>query len=120
VAVDPVCSRDGQWVAYYRQQGNKRKIWVVALAGGTPRQVTFGEGEDSHPSFSPDGRFIYFVRNHQDIFVPFAGDKPRPITDYHSFSVVLDYPVITHDGKKIIFTRNDKRGDVFLLQSPGK
>ena len=31
-----------------------------------------------------------------------------------------DYPMITADGKKIAFTRNDKSGDIFLLENPDK
>jgi eukaryotic-like serine/threonine-protein kinase len=118
-AHDPAYSPDGQWVAYYKQNGNDRKIWVIPAAGGEARQITFGVGEDSHPSWSPDGKWIYFGRNHQDIFVvPFAGGEPRALTNYHSFSILLDYPVVTADGKKIIFTRNDKGGDIFLLENP--
>ncbi|HEV8384706.1 MAG TPA: protein kinase [Candidatus Acidoferrales bacterium] len=121
LAHDPAFSPDGQWVAFYRQNGNDRKIWVIPSAGGMARQLTFGVSEDSHPSWSPDGRFIYFGRNHQDIFVvPFQGGEPKPITNYHSFSILLDYPVATADGKKIIFTRNDKGGDIFLLETPNE
>jgi Tol biopolymer transport system component/tRNA A-37 threonylcarbamoyl transferase component Bud32 len=117
--IDPACSPDGRWVAYYVQRGNYRSIWVVPLAGGAARQITSGLSEDSHPSWSPDSKLIYFLRNHQDIFVvPLAGGEPRPITNYRSFSILLDYPVVTADGKKIIFTRNDKAGDIFLLESP--
>ncbi len=119
VAHDPAYSPDGQWVAYYVEQGNDRKIWVVPAAGGASRQITFGTAEDSHPSWSPDGKLIYFSRNHQDIFVvPFQGGEPKPVTNYHSFSILLDYPVVTADGKKIMFTRNDKGGDIFLLENP--
>jgi Tol biopolymer transport system component len=41
-AGDPACSTDGRWVAYQVQQGNERTIWLVALAGGEPEQLTFG------------------------------------------------------------------------------
>ena len=96
-----------------------RKIWIVPLAGGEARQVTFGESEDSHPVWSPDSRFLYFDRNHQDVYmVPLAGGTPKPVTHYRSFSITLDYPVVTADGKKLIFTRNDKAGDIYILENP--
>jgi Tol biopolymer transport system component len=117
--LDPSISPDDRWVAYYVQRGNYRSIWVTPFMGGAARQITSGLSEDSHPSWSPDSKLIYFLRNHQDIYVvPLAGGQPRAITNYRSFSILLDYPMITHDGKKIIFTRNDKGGDIFLLESP--
>lgn len=83
--------------------------------------MTFGEGEDSHPVWSADGRQIYFVRNHQDIYVVGReGGEPRPVTRYRSFSITLDYPVETRDGKKLLFTRNDKAGDIFVLELAGE
>jgi dipeptidyl aminopeptidase/acylaminoacyl peptidase len=36
-------------------------LWMVPAAGGTPRQLTFGERGESQPQWSPDGRFISFV-----------------------------------------------------------
>ncbi|HWQ03296.1 MAG TPA: protein kinase [Candidatus Nitrosotenuis sp.] len=118
-SVNPGCSPDGKWVAYYVQHGNLRSIWVVPLAGGAAQQITSGASEDAHPSFSPDSKLIYFLRNHQDIYVvPLTGGEPKPITNYRSFSILLDYPMVTADGKKIIFTRNDKGGDIFLLENP--
>jgi Tol biopolymer transport system component len=117
--LDPSISPDDRWVAYYVQRGNYRSIWVTPFMGGAARQITSGLSEDSHPSWSPDSKLIYFLRNHQDIHVvPLAGGAPRPITNYHSFSILLDYPMVSFDGKKIIFTRNDKGGDIFLLESP--
>jgi Tol biopolymer transport system component/tRNA A-37 threonylcarbamoyl transferase component Bud32 len=118
-ATNPGCSPDGQWVAYYVQRGNYRSIWVVPMSGGTARQITSGLSEDAHPSWSADSKLIYFLRNHQDLYVvPLTGGQPRPITAFHSFSILLDYPLITADGKKIVFTRNDKGGDIFFLEYP--
>lgn len=120
-AFDAACSPDGQWVAFHVQQGNDRDVWVVPLMGGTPRPVTPGDSEDSHPAWSSDSRSIYFVRNHQDIYVvPRTGGAPRAVTNYRSFSITLDYPVLTRDRKKLLFTRNDKAGDIYILENPGE
>ena len=52
---DPAWSPDGKWIAYHSvaQHG----IWVVAVSGGTPRQISkFGSG----PAWSPDGAQLAF------------------------------------------------------------
>ncbi len=120
IASDASCSPDGQWVTFHVQRGPIRKVWLVPMAGGTAQQVTFGESEDSHPSWSPDSRLIYFDRNHQDVYVvPRTGGEPKPVTHYRSFTITLDYPVATRDGK-VMYTRNDKAGDIFVLETTGE
>ncbi|HSC76933.1 MAG TPA: hypothetical protein VLB32_00100, partial [Candidatus Acidoferrales bacterium] len=120
IASEPLCSPDGQWVTYHVQRGPLRKVWVAPMAGGTAQQVTLGESEDSHPSWSPDSRLIYFDRNHQDVYVvPRAGGEPKPVTRYRSFTMTLDYPMATRNGK-VIYTRNDKAGDIFVLETTGE
>jgi dipeptidyl aminopeptidase/acylaminoacyl peptidase len=36
-------------------------LWIVPVAGGEPRQLTFGERGESSPAWSPDGRSIAFL-----------------------------------------------------------
>ncbi len=111
------CSPDGRWVAFHVQRGDDRDIWLMPLAGGIPRQLTFGDDEDSHPAWSADSRFIYFVRNHHDVYaVPRTGGEAKQVTHYNSFSITLDYPAVSGDGKKLLFTRDDKTGDIYLLE----
>ncbi|MGH9778657.1 MAG: hypothetical protein ACRD5I_09620, partial [Candidatus Acidiferrales bacterium] len=119
-ASDPACSPDGQDVSFHVERGNHREIWVVPLAGGEARRLTSGL-EDSHPTWSADGRLIYFLRNHQDIYaVPRQGGEVRPVTSYRSFSIMLDFPFATRDGRRLVFTRNDKGGDIFVLDLAGE
>ncbi len=122
VPSDLVCSADGQSVAFHAYRGDDRDIWVMPLTGGAPLQLTSGNNEDSHPAWSADSRFVYFLRNHQDIYVvPRTGGEAKSLTDYRSFTVTLDYPAVSGDGKKILFTRIDKAGDIYILeQSPDK
>jgi len=117
-ASDATCSPEGAWIAFYVQQGTERNIWVAPWTGGEAQQVTFGNTEDSHPVWSADGRSIYFVRNHQDIYVvPRAGGEPKPVTAYRSLGTVIDYPAVSADGRWVLFTRNDTTGDVYLLET---
>jgi dipeptidyl aminopeptidase/acylaminoacyl peptidase len=50
-----------QWEADRDRMESRTRIWRVPVAGGTARQITFGERGDSQPQWSPDGLHISFV-----------------------------------------------------------
>ena len=64
-----------------------RRVFVVDRESGESRQITDGEGDDSAPSWSPDGRLIAFVGDrradrevatHSDVYVVAAeGGEPK-------------------------------------------
>jgi dipeptidyl aminopeptidase/acylaminoacyl peptidase len=65
---DPQVSPDGSHVAFVRVTVNEKKegyntsIWTVPIAGGEePHQLTKGD-LDSVPRWSPDGKFLLFLR----------------------------------------------------------
>src|SRR5690349_24031094 len=64
---DPRCSPDGQQVAFVRvsvdRAGNRyrRAIWLAPAGGAPPRRFTAGQGSDTAPRWSSDGRRLAFV-----------------------------------------------------------
>ena len=51
-----------QWVSDQDRMEARTHVWKVSTDGIAPaRQITFGERGDSHPQFSPDGKFISFL-----------------------------------------------------------
>ena len=60
------------------------EIYVIAASGGRPRRLTFEPGEDSIPSFSTDGRFIYFTSKRSGVFeiwkMPVSGGDAVQVT----------------------------------------
>jgi Tol biopolymer transport system component len=54
-------SPDGQSIAYdLRNEDGRGDIYVIPARGGAPRRITTHPADDLVPSWSRDGRFIYF------------------------------------------------------------
>lgn len=60
LASAPTWSRDGRWLAWVGQDPAAPGVYVWPIAGGPPRWVYAGTGDESGLSWSPDGRQIAF------------------------------------------------------------
>src|SRR5215472_8230040 len=121
---DPQVSPDGSRVAFVRvtvnekREGYSTSIWSVPTAGGEePHQLTKGE-HDSAPRWSPDGKFLLFVRMTEKDGKP---DSPQlsilPMSGGDSFSFTdlpkgAGSPVWSPDGKTIAFTSEANPDDI--------
>lgn len=96
---DAQIAPDGSRVAFVRassdaeKDGYERHIWIVEAAGGAPRQFTNSSGNDTHPRWSQDGRWLAFLsdralepgskreRHPKQIWLlPVGGGEARPLT----------------------------------------
>lgn len=59
----PRWSPDGQFVTFDSRPNGNPDIYVVSANGGPPRRVTSDPAEDVLPSWSRDGRWLYFASN---------------------------------------------------------
>ena len=85
-------------------------VFVIAAAGGAPRQLTDGDWTDGDPVWAPDGRSIAFSsarhaeRDHDDgsdiWIVPAGGGEPRRVTDTAGPAML---PAFSPDGGTIAF-----------------
>jgi dipeptidyl aminopeptidase/acylaminoacyl peptidase len=127
---NPQWSPDGKWLAYTanndaKNWAAKTEILVIAVEGGTPRNLTkdFFESAGGGLSWSSDGKTLYFntgIGVYSHIFkVPVSGGNVNQITkgeyNYGQFDV-------SHDGSKIAYTFNDGRSaaDIFVASSSGE
>jgi Tol biopolymer transport system component len=120
----PRLSPDGRLLALNtRQEG--LGIWVLDPARDTMARLTFGEGANWAPLWSPDGERIYFASNRADknklqIFWKSAdgsGDAEQLTTG------VIRIPTsISSDGKTLIFTHTVENRDIgkLLLEGDGE
>ena len=80
-------------------------IWMMSIAGGSPRQLTSGEKGESSPAFSPDGKWISYISTKdggaQLYVMPSAGGEAKKLT---SISTGVSDPVWSPDGKWIAFS----------------
>lgn len=108
---DPQVSPDGRWIAFSvanaEVDANKvvSHLWLVALAGGEPRQITWGAGSDNRPRWSPDGREIAFISTRggspQVWLLPLEGGEAHPLT---SIPTGADGVTWAARGHELVFT----------------
>jgi dipeptidyl aminopeptidase/acylaminoacyl peptidase len=79
-------SPDSRTLTVVLQSTGWDKLWQIPAAGGRPKQLTKGIGEDENPVYSPDGQWIAFSSN-RDLpeerhlwVVPAAGGDPHRLT----------------------------------------
>jgi len=73
-------SRDGRMLVYIGESDGRRPVLMVrALDDLTPRALA-GTEDGSNPVFSPDGKWIAFVRGNQLFKTAVDGDRPQMLT----------------------------------------
>ncbi len=109
----PAFAPDGNRVAYSAHDTSKDAvfhIFVRPIAGGTPLQVTQGEGNDIGPAWSPDGGSLAFLRvveeRAQAIVIPSGGGAERKIAEFDAPSSGEDEDVEL--GPSVSWTRDGK------------
>jgi dipeptidyl aminopeptidase/acylaminoacyl peptidase len=103
---DPQLSPDGRRVAYQitvpdvAANRNRTQLFVVAVAGGEPKQLTSGASSSTSPRWSPDGRRVAFTTGGQVWTMSPDGSDRKQVT---SISTGAGDPVWSPDGKWIAF-----------------
>jgi dipeptidyl aminopeptidase/acylaminoacyl peptidase len=117
---DPEISPDGTTVAFVQVTVNEKDnkyesaLYTVPAAGGAaPVRITGGT-RDTTPRWSPDGKWIAFVRpgekdTPQIFLLPMRGGEARALTDLPKGA---GGPVWSPDGRTIAFTSTTVAGDM--------
>jgi hypothetical protein len=101
-AIHPRLSPDGATLAFSYQG----EIWTAPRAGGTMTLLVPGEGADTEPAWSPDGKRVALVRGAGVKVVTFPDGKdvplPKPVQTAGTYAVnTLEF---SGDGTKLLGT----------------
>lgn len=102
---NPRWSPDGKLIAFDSRANGEANLYLVDPKGGVPRKLDIDIRGNSLPSWSHDGKWIYFV-NETDPYhatgwkVPSTGGHAVPITQGEDW-----WPVESPDGQVVYFIR---------------
>jgi serine/threonine-protein kinase len=117
-------SPDGKRLAVSIADGGKANIWVYEWERGNTNRLTFGDGFDTFPVWSPDGKHIVFSSTVEEskwnlfqIRADGAGEPVR-LTDSKNNQFARSF---SPDGKRLVFTETDPKtgGDIWTLPLDG-
>ncbi len=112
-------SPDGRWIAFDSMPGDGQQvIYVIDAAGGKPRRLELGPYQNAVPSWSRDGRWIYYLSDrtgrHEIWRVPPAGGQPEKLTDNGGHNALESV-----DGKTLFYAKADIGTPLFARSLSG-
>ncbi len=117
----PAWSPDGRWIVYayahftttaFERKGDGYNLFVVSAEGGTPRRLTQGLHRDYAPTFTPDGKTIWFSsdrgRSKKDnavglYTIPMEGGEPVGVFCHEGQDRAAVQPTFSPDGRLLAF-----------------
>jgi Tol biopolymer transport system component len=111
----PVWSRDGKWLAFASDRYGNFDVYVMPVAGGEARRLTYHSANDFPYDFAPDGKTVLFGTNRNDIYTS-ARFPQRGL-----FQKLYQVPVT--GGRSVMylsagseFARFNSKGDKLIFQ----
>lgn len=95
---DPRVSPDGKWLAFTSNQFGNNDIYVMPMAGGEIKQLTYSDANDQVDSWSWDSKSIYFTSNRYNSFseykVNVSGGTPSRVFGnyFNTIHGVFEHP----------------------------
>jgi len=114
LALSPAWSPDGEYIYFASSRGGTMNIWKIAAGGGTPEQITAGQGDDAQLDVSRDGKRIVFSTFRENIHIVQLDLSAKPGEQQSERSLTGDparnqlQPAYSPDGKRVAYFSNRK------------
>ncbi len=109
----PNWSPAGDLIVYQKYSSGQWDLWVMDAGGTDKRQLTFRRGDETDPSFSPDGRWVIYSEDyeldHANIYKVATDGSTGPIRITFHDDGYDGAPAMSRDGGRIAF--ESCRGD---------
>jgi serine/threonine-protein kinase len=122
---NPVLSPDGTRLAVDIESEGNRDIWIYDLGRDVPTRLTFSDGEEGWPVWSPDGEHIYFASD-RDGGLPNiyrkAADGSSEAERVQESQRGQAPASISPDGKRLLYLENspDTSVDIWIRPLEGE
>ena len=114
-------SADGRWLVYGSMKEGTTDLRAMPVQGGNSIAAVTSLHEDGHPFFSVDSKWLYYQRDHKNLFrVPgpaqnWRPDPPVQVTFFPESGLYLEAIQRTRDGKFLLYSRGRIRSDIWFL-----
>ena len=113
----PRWSPDGGQIAFDSRPEGQPDIYIISSNGGEPRRVTTDPLEDVVPSWSRDGKWIYFASHRTGAWqvwrAPVAGGTEEQITHLGGFAAFESF-----DGKVLYYAKGRSEAGLWRKTLP--
>ena len=119
----PAVSPDGRLLAVSALDGGNRDIWIHDLVRGTKTRLTFDEGAEARPTWSPSGREVTYdwVHDGESNIASKAADGTGKATVLVDTEAGVFNPDWSHDGQYLAYHEigTDTQRDIWYLKPSG-
>jgi len=110
----PVYSPDGKWLIFWsRGRDDVRGLWQIPPGGGKAEPIT--ESSCCHSTWSPDGKYLYFLRDGNFWALSIEDGTEYPVTDFEGRTGSLHNEELVTDGQYLYFGWREDIGDIWVM-----